>query len=432
MRVLFVTFPWKTHLYNFVPLAWALQTAGHEVRVASEPPLADAITRAGLTAVTVGSPLTPQERGRTAEEGTVPAKQGPPGPVDSLFEIGAGRRKIGWPELRWLDENVVVPRLQFINDTMVDDLVTHCRSWQPDLVLWDAVSNAGAIAAKATGAAHGRVLFSLDVSGRLRNDFLAAQEQQPVEDRTDGCRDWYAAWAEKYGCTYSEDLVNGQFTVDQLPESLRLEPDDLSVSVRYVPYNGPAVVPDWVADPPTAPRVLMTFGITARELPEDHAITVDQVQDVLDAVADLDIELVLTLSDELRDELDRIPDNTRVVEFVPMQAIVSSCAVLVNHGGPGSFNSGLLNAIPQLLICSTPDAVAKNTLIEEHRIGIPIRPGDVDGQRVREALVQLLEDPSYREGAERMRRQMMAQRTPNDLVPELERLTALHRTADGA
>ncbi|MFE7135996.1 hypothetical protein ACFVIM_34615, partial [Streptomyces sp. NPDC057638] len=54
MRVLFVLYAERTHLYIQVPLARALAAAGHEVRVASQPELADETTRAGLTAVPVG------------------------------------------------------------------------------------------------------------------------------------------------------------------------------------------------------------------------------------------------------------------------------------------------------------------------------------------------------------------------------------------
>src|SRR5439155_21515525 len=54
MRVLFTTFPLDAHLFSFVPLAWSLRAAGHEVRVASHPRLANSITAAGLTAVPCG------------------------------------------------------------------------------------------------------------------------------------------------------------------------------------------------------------------------------------------------------------------------------------------------------------------------------------------------------------------------------------------
>lgn len=54
MRILFATYSEKTHFLSMVPLAWALRSAGHDVRVASQPELVDVITTAGLPAVPVG------------------------------------------------------------------------------------------------------------------------------------------------------------------------------------------------------------------------------------------------------------------------------------------------------------------------------------------------------------------------------------------
>ncbi|MFJ6837235.1 hypothetical protein [Streptomyces sp. NPDC091209] len=62
MRVLVVPFPWKAHVFNLVPLAWSLRTAGHEVRAACWPDLLDAVTSAGLTAVGVGPGETSKVR----------------------------------------------------------------------------------------------------------------------------------------------------------------------------------------------------------------------------------------------------------------------------------------------------------------------------------------------------------------------------------
>lgn len=62
MRVLIVPFPFRSHLFNLVPLAWSLQTAGHEVRVAGWLNLLDAVTGAGLTGVGVGPGETAREQ----------------------------------------------------------------------------------------------------------------------------------------------------------------------------------------------------------------------------------------------------------------------------------------------------------------------------------------------------------------------------------
>lgn len=58
MRVLFTVWPLPAHLYPMLPLAWALQGAGHEVCIASHPALTDVITSAGFPAVALGTPDT--------------------------------------------------------------------------------------------------------------------------------------------------------------------------------------------------------------------------------------------------------------------------------------------------------------------------------------------------------------------------------------
>src|SRR5688572_24528507 len=55
MRVLIAAIPVKSHLYPVVPLAWALQTAGHEVRVACHSAFVDQVAATGLTAVGLGA-----------------------------------------------------------------------------------------------------------------------------------------------------------------------------------------------------------------------------------------------------------------------------------------------------------------------------------------------------------------------------------------
>jgi glycosyltransferase (activator-dependent family) len=431
VRVLLVTFPWKTHFFNFVSLGWALRTAGHEVRVASEPELIDTITGAGLTAVAVGSgETTVGERIRRAwQDGTLPVpEQAPPmGEPAELFDLDDDRERLSWKELNRLYDTLVVPRAKLSNDAMMEDLVAYCRAWRPDLVVWNAVTFAGAVAATAVGAAHARVLYSIDLYTRMREDYLHVQAQQPPHDRVDGLREWLTQWASAFGCEFSEDLVNGHVTIDQMPVSFRLDADLTYLSSRYVPYNGPAVIPPWLSAPPSKRRVLMTSGLSVNDWPELRVVPLDQVQEILDSVADLDIELVLTLPARFQSEL-RTPGNTKVVEFVPLPAVLPSCSAVIHHGGTGSFSSSLLCGTPQLLISQALDAPVKAKHLRRLGAGLSIIPDQVTGARVRENLVRLLDDPSFTAGARRIRQEVLAQPTPNELVLELERLAATHRT----
>lgn len=60
------------------------------------------------------------------------------------------------------------------------DLVDFAKAWQPDLVLWDPVFPAGAVAAKVSGAAHGRFLGScLDWPAYFHGKMAAARDRDP-------------------------------------------------------------------------------------------------------------------------------------------------------------------------------------------------------------------------------------------------------------
>jgi glycosyltransferase (activator-dependent family) len=418
MRVLFVTFPWKTHLYLTVPMAWSLRTAGHDVHVASSPEFTDVITGTGLTAVAVGSGPPLQEKGdriiqRAARSGMVLPK----------IEY-AQEEQLTWEQLKAF-HSVFAMIIEASNDSMIEDLVEYCRCWKPDLVVWESMSYAGSIAAAAVGTAHARMHLAIDVGTPLRQRFLALRAQQTPEDRDDPVEEWMSKWASKYGFDASEELLTGQFTIDQMPDSIRSASDVRNVSVRYVPHNGPSLVPNWIHHEPQAPRVLATFGVSMWSVAGNQPVSVNEIQEMLDSVADLDVELVLTLSERIQQKIKRVPENTKIVDFVPLHAIISSCSAVMHHGGVPAFCSAIAHGVPQLMVSLiAQDARVRGQRLEEARAGLWIPPEDMTGPRVREDLVRLLEDPSFRSGAERLRQEMLAQPSPNDVVPELEKLAA--------
>ncbi|MFE5123450.1 activator-dependent family glycosyltransferase [Streptomyces sp. NPDC056669] len=430
MRVLFVTFPWRTHFHGSVSLCWALQTAGHEVRVASGPELTDSITGAGLTAVPVGSdePIMEKLNGLYSEE-MQEALEGLGWRDELLFDFAENREEmLTWERLPWLTA-FVTEVLKVMNDSMVEDLVEYCRWWKPDLVVRDYLSYAGSVAAAAVGAAHARIPTTTDVDARFRRRFVRVRDEQPPEDRHDALADWLGGWAEKYGASFSEDMVTGHFTVEQMVSSMRLESAVPQVAIRYVPYNGPAVVPDWLRGDPQRRRVLATFGMSQALAVEHQALGLGQVQGMLDAVADLDIELVVTLPERLQKKLKRVPDNTRLVEFVPLHVIIPSCSVVIHHGGTPGFLDSIAHEVPQLMVGRViPDIEERGPRLEQAGGGLWLPPRETNGPRIRELLVRLLDEPAFREGAGRLRKELLAQPTPGEAVRELEDLTDRYRS----
>ncbi|WP_158890395.1 activator-dependent family glycosyltransferase [Amycolatopsis anabasis] len=419
MRVLFATYSEKTLFLAMAPLAWALRTAGHEVRIASQPKLVDAITNSGLTAVPVGRDHIMWDLMKLGGETEV-ARGGPPPPFD-IAEYPPD--KITWDHLlRGYEE--VVPVNKLINERMIGDLVAFARHWRPDLVIWEPDTYAAPIAAKASGAVHARLLWSLDFFGIARRHFVRLKQEQRPEERADPLADWLGAHARRHGFEFTEDMTVGRFTIDQFPASLRMETDLQYVPMRYVPYNGTAVIPDWLREPPRRPRVCLTLGTTATDRFGGFAVSVGEI---LHALSDLDIELVATLPDGERDKLGRIPDNARIVPFVPLHALLPTCSAVIHHAGFGTLCTAGLYEVPQLVLPDHFDEppLARRLVEQGAALGMPAR--EATGDKVRDQLVQLLEDPSFRHDAARLRDEMLAMPAPNDLVPELEKLVAEHR-----
>jgi UDP:flavonoid glycosyltransferase YjiC (YdhE family) len=155
---------------------------------------------------------------------------------------------------------------------------------------------------------------------------------------------------------------------------------------------------------------------------------------MFDAVADLDVEVIATL-DARQLGGSALPDNVRAVDFVPLNALLPSCAALVHEGGTGAFASALENGVPQILVPNDfkvekwGGPLAMGLGVESQGAGIYAgNSGTLTPDGLRHALKLVLDDPSYAENAARLRAEIKAMPTPADVVPVLEKLTAEYRT----
>jgi glycosyltransferase (activator-dependent family) len=402
VKVLFCALPQLTHFYATVPLAWALRTAGHEVRYATSPDFAEAVTDAGLTAVPVG-PAGAEDDEEIAEE----APAGLPAPYD-LAEPGSEDWTEGHAEA--FDAMVTYAFGEF-NAPILDDLVAFARSWQPDLVLWEPFTYAGAFAAAACGAAHGRVLFGTDFLG-VTHEWIHAH----VPD--DRLTAWLRTTAAALGVPFEEHLRSGHFTVDQLPSPLRLSSPELEyVPARYVAYGGPAEVPAWLRETPSRPRIAVTLGTSATL--EYGGYTV-RVTDLLAALSTMDVEVVATVDGP-------VPDNVRAVPYVPLDALAPTCAAAIHHGGFGTLLTFARHGVPQLTLPHDFDAPLLGRKLAAQGAGLTVDPAQASGRRIRWSVEQLLGHDGIRSAAAELAGEISAMPSPNDVVARLEELTTKHR-----
>ncbi|MBN3933106.1 DUF1205 domain-containing protein [Streptomyces verrucosisporus] len=435
MRILFVTNPFRAHLYVQVPLAWALRGAGHEVCVAGPPDMAEAIAHTGLPGVSVGEVLALEEKMAQAAPSDAPIRmaQGasggePAGPCDprGLRTGKSVQSDYGWgdPHIE-LEDFTAGVRAVFFPDSAFEDLVEFARAWRPDLIVTDPTAFPGAVAARVVGAAHARMLWSVDRVAQLR---AACRPRLGAEG--DPMRDWLQPILERHGCGFDEETVLGQWTISPSPPWI-WQPEGMHyLPVRNMAFNGPSITPRWVHERPARRRVCITQGLSHRDATIGGG---SSTHDLLEAVAGLDVEVIATLNaDQLGSAT--LPDNVRAVDFVPLNSLLPTCSALVHEGGTGAFAGALEHAVPQIVVPNDfkvekwggPLAMAHG--LERRGAGVYVgNSGTLTADALHDGLKLLLEDPSYAENAARIRTEVRMMPSPNDIVPALEKLTAEHR-----
>lgn len=405
MRVLIVTHAERTHLMGLVPLGWAFRARGDDVLVATQPALAETAHAAGLPVVPVGRDTQLWRVARAL------------GSADRIPPLGHSREPT-WDFLRTELERVVPWWWRMVNDPMIDDLVTLCRRWRPDLVLWGAVTFAGGLAAHLTGAQHARVLFGADLGAQLYTRYLRAR---PTGCTDDPLLEWLDRVANRHGGSADAVLVRGQATVDYLPPSLQVDgdPDEdgaPGLPMRFVPFHGRGVVPAWLRRPPPAPRVCVTLGHSAFERTWQDVETLRDVVLGAAAATGPGNEVVVTVPNDLRAQLGSMPPRVRLTSFVPLDALAPSCSIVISHGGGGTLCTVARHGVPQLVLPRSYDAPVLGEAIEQCGAGRSLDPDSATSDSVTKALLDLAALPEVVEGAMRLKHELAAMPSPSKVA----------------
>ncbi|GAA2565921.1 glycosyltransferase [Streptomyces fimbriatus] len=406
MRVL-VTAALPCLLHPLVPLAWALRTAGHEVRVVGRPQVARAARTAGLVGVETGDELT-------GEPWTDPAAAQAAAADPVVWSAGEPARaaRVLAAHLPLLDH--------LTDDGVLQGVVAAARDWRPELVLWDAHALAGPVAARAAGAAQVRVLSGPDHWGRLV-DSAAGQAQ----DGPDPLSAHLAARAARHqvACDTGRPVL-GDATVDPLPACLHHTRGLDHRPVRAVPYDGPATFPAWLRRQPRRPRLLLTLGEPG--LPAAPAAQTEKqaphatVADVFAAVDALDVEVVATMDTGRIPPGTRIPHQVRLLDRLPAHLTLPHCAAVVHDGAPQTLVTAAACGVPQLAL-PAPRWGTTGVIDAVERAGAGLA---ADPAALKDQLTRLLEDPGLRSGAARLKEEAAATPSPRELVAGLEELAA--------
>ncbi|UNT00807.1 DUF1205 domain-containing protein [Streptomyces tubbatahanensis] len=399
MRVLFVTWAAPGHLLPMVPLAWAFQAAGHEVRVAGPPSCHKAVLGSGLSSVSVGDqaalaalPVAPElaQWGRPA--------RWPSGWSAHLDLLDPGRRRV----VRALYEKQCAAA-----HLVLDDLVAFGTSWRPDLVVHDVLAMAGPVVAAVLGVP--AVGHGWEIGSTLHS---------PTADRDDQPLPAYLRLFEKYGTT----AVEPAGWVDPCPPAMR-PPDGAPVRrlpVRCVPYNGAGTHEEWLTRRRGRPRVCVTAGIAGARY-RDPAVR-DVFALTLESLAATDAEIVLAPGGPLED--NRLPDGVRVVRGMPFRMLLPECDLVVHHGGAGTALTAVASGVLQIIVPPSPICTEIGHGVE--RAGAGVMTGHSDsGALLAKTVADLLAAPEpHRRALARLQAQLDALPAPAALADRLAAMPA--------
>jgi UDP:flavonoid glycosyltransferase YjiC (YdhE family) len=376
MRVLLVAAPMPGHVLPLVPLATALQEAGHDVVLAT----------AGD-----GVAACPQDlRCEDVAPGFSLRRAFLPFPF--RHPVLARREMTGRGEGR-----AVGPLLAGVGVQMADGTAALADRLRPDLVVHEPLAIAGAEAAARRAAPLVLVDSSLFPSERL-----------------------FASTGRAYAARRRCRLPEPAEVLTTAPPSL-VEPRFGARSgrpMRFVPATPDRPARPGFQAPGDRPRVLVSRS-TADTPGRDRLMST-----VVAAAARTELDVVLVRPD--RSVVGRpLPGNVRTADWLPFPAVLPAAAGIVHHGGAGTLLTALAAGVPQLVVPGMGDRRANAEMIAGRGAGIAAELGAITP----EALHRLVSDERLRASAREVAAEMEAMPHPAELVAVLEEVAAVSRGA---
>lgn len=359
-----------------VPLLAACCAAGHEVVVATGEPVRGQVEATGARFVAAGTGMENWfERLRSRTRGT-PGDGLPPNRIAHYF----------------------APRLfaEVIADDVIDGVLAAGRELRPDVVVFDAYSFAGPLAARLLGVPGVQHMF-----GPLTDPEVLALVGDAVSPLWRSFGQDVPAYAGVYA-----DL-----TVAVCPPSLepRQPPAGALTHIRPVPSPSPP-------KPSLPPLVYVTFGT----MWADAGI----VETVLEALSDEPVEVIATVGALDPDALATVPANARVERYVPQSELLPRCTAVVHHAGSGTMLGALAHGLPQVALPQAADNFVNAAALRAADAALVLLPGEVDAASVRQAVRTVLDGAAYRTAAQRIADEIAAMPSPADVVESLAALVA--------
>ena len=326
-------------------------------------------------------------------------------PLSSRLERWRGLRSA--TAFRFFWEDFLIP----LAHSMVPGVRAAAKEFAPDVMLVDQQALAGALVARERGITWAT---SATTTAELSDQY------ETMPKLTDWLHAQTAELQRGYGVSDPVDLRFSDLLVLAFSsEALLAPPEPLGEHIAFV---GPAlgsrrVGPDfdWAWLDPDRQHVLVSLG------------TVNA--DAGDRFFGVALEALASLADTVQGivvgPVDRLepPANVLVVDRVPQLELLPHLDAVVCHAGHNTTCEALAHRVPLVVAPIRDDQPAVASQVTNAGAGIRVKFGRVSAAELREALIAVLSDPSYREAAATIAASFDAAGGAKAAADRLEKLT---------
>jgi UDP:flavonoid glycosyltransferase YjiC (YdhE family) len=381
LRVLCTSTGGLGHVTALAPVAQALRGQGHDVRWAVASDGAGAVGKMGFEWTSAG-PTTAARREMAAEA------------IDEVMQLPMAERR--GPLFAALFARAAGPVMQ-------RDLAPIIDLVRPDLLVRETAELAAAPMAVARSIPLVTVAFSGVLPERARGALF--DDLRPL---------WQA---EALGEPTWPDLY-GQLYLHPFPPSFGQRPDSELVRPMRRQQGAPTPEPAaWMTMLGTErPFVYVTSGT------ERAAVTFPW-RELFAALGEMDVDAVATIGPHVDpDDFGAPPANVRVERFVPQADLLERATVVVSHGGAGTVLGAAAHGRPQLVVPLFADQWENGVAVVDAGCGIVLEPDRRSVEDFDQTLRALFAGSPHRHGATRVRHEIAAMPTTDDLIHEIEAL----------
>ena len=313
MRFLFVTQPALGHFHPLVPVAKMLIEQGHEAAVACAKSFQSTVEQTGLPSFPAGLDWLESEAEETFPE---------------LQEISLTEQRQDWL-LTDVFADIAAQR-------MVPDLLSLCRTWQPDVIIRTDFEFASCIVSECLSIPQATIsvetfipvnMWESQIGDEL--SYLRSLHGLPPYPATDMLFPYlYLAFvAPSY----------------QFPE-FKLPPVFHSIRPHLFDRIGDETLPYWINDLPERPTIYCTLGTVYNRAP--HIF-----RTILTALQDEPVNLIVTVgSNQDPAQFGPQPDHIHIEQYIPQSLLLPHCDLAITHGGFQTTTSVMSHALPMIAI----------------------------------------------------------------------------------